>query len=111
MSALKDAGNLTCAHTTWRRYSDNIVLIYGMLDLPLFTVHKSVFSRVNSAVNTTLAAFAAERRAAAPLLMQGAVARRCRSICPARGVLSGKSAERRSCCRTTGQTDGHSTVT
>jgi len=58
----------------------------------------------------TLPAFAAERRAAAPLLL-GAGARRCRLICPARGALSSKLAARRSDCercdrRTDRQTDG-----
>jgi len=52
-----------------------------------------VFSLVNSAVNVTLLAFAAERRAAAPLLL-GTGARRCRSICPAREALSSKPAAR-----------------
>jgi len=42
-----------------------------------------MFSLTNSAVNTTLPAFAAERLAAAPLLLS-AGARRCRSISPAR---------------------------
>jgi len=48
-----------------------------------------VFGLVNSAVNTALPAFAAERRAAA-LLLLGAGARRYRLICPARGALSCK---------------------
>jgi len=52
----------------------------------------------------TLAAFAAERRAAAPLLL--AAGRRCRSICPARESLgSNEPAARRSGCRMMGQTD------
>jgi len=49
----------------------------------------SQFSLVNSAVNVTLPAFAAVRRAA------GAVAaerRRCRSICPGREALRSKTA-------------------
>jgi len=45
----------------------------------------------------TLPAFAAERRAAAPLLL-GADSRRCRSIFPARTALSSKPAARRCCC-------------
>jgi len=52
----------------------------------------------SSAVNTTLPACAAERRAAAPLLL-GAGTRCCRSISPARGALSSKPAARRCCCR------------
>jgi len=48
------------------------------------------------AVNTTLPAFAAERRTAAPLLL-GARRRRCRSIYPARTALSSKPAARRCC--------------
>ena len=58
--------------------------------------NKSVFSLVNSAVNMTLPAFAAERRAAAPLLLS-AGARRCRSPSSARGALSSKPSARR--CR------------
>ena len=50
-----------------------------------------------------LPACAAERRAAAPLLL-GAGARRCRSICPARTALSSKPAARRCCGRMTGKT-------
>jgi len=50
--------------------------------------------QVNSAVNMTLPAFAAERRAAAPLLLG---ARRCRSLSPARMALSSKPAARRCC--------------
>jgi len=72
--------------------------------------NKSVFSLVNSAVNMTLPAFAAERRAAAPLLLS-AGARRCRSPSSARVALSSKPSARR--CRhgkTDGQTDGRSTV-
>jgi len=53
----------------------------------------------------TLPAFGAERRAAAPLLL-GIGARRCRSICPARGALSSKPAARRGGRRAMGQTDG-----
>jgi len=49
----------------------------------------SVFSLVNSAVNMTLPAFAAERRAAV-LLLPGAL--RCRSISFARTALSSKPA-------------------
>jgi len=49
---------------------------------------------------------AAQRRAAAPLLL-GAGARRC---C-ARGALSSKPAACRSGCTTMRQTDGHATVT
>ena len=64
-----------------------------------------VFSLVNSAVNVTLPPFAAECRAAAPLLL-GAGVCRCRSICPARGALSSKPAACRSGCQTMGQTDG-----
>jgi len=61
-----------------------------------------------SAVNTTLPAFAAERRAAERrccwVLAPAAAGR-----CPARGALSSKPHARRSDCRTTGtdrQTDG-----
>jgi len=60
-----------------------------------------VFSLVNSAVNVTLPAFAAERHAAAPLLL-GAGTRRYRSMSPARGALSSKPAARCSGCRTMG---------
>jgi len=67
--------------------------------------NKSVFNFVNSLVNKTLSAFAAERRAAAPLLLS-AGACRCRSIWPARWALSSKPAACRSGCRTMGQTDG-----
>jgi len=56
-----------------------------------------------SAVNTTLPAFAAERRAAAPLLLG---AGRCRSISAARTALSSKPAARRCCCPSMGQMDG-----
>jgi len=52
----------------------------------------------------TLPAFAAERRAAAPLLLRTGACYRL--ISPAREALSSKPAARRSCCRTTGQTDG-----
>jgi len=65
-----------------------------------------VFSLVNSAVNMTLPASAAERRAAAraaTLLLPGA--RRCRSISFARTALSSKLAARRCCVRLMGQTD------
>jgi len=66
----------------------------------------------SSTCNMTLPAFAAERRAAAPLLLG---ARRCRSICPACTALSSKPAARRCCGRMMGQTDrrtdGHRTVT
>jgi len=66
----------------------------------------SVFSLVNSAVNMTLPAFAAERRAAAraaALLLPGA--RRRRSISFARTALSSKPAARRCCVRLMGRTD------
>jgi len=56
----------------------------------------SVFSLLNSAVNMTLPAFAAERRAAAPaaaLLLPDA--RRCQSISFASTALSSKPAARR----------------
>ena len=49
--------------------------------------NESVFRLVNSAVNMTLPAFAAERRAAAPFLL-GAGVRRRRSISPNRTALS-----------------------
>ena len=53
----------------WKQY--RLLLAYN---------NKSEFSFVNSAVNMTLPEFAAERRAAAPLLLG---ARRCRSMfCP-----------------------------
>jgi len=56
----------------------------------------SVFSLVNSAVNMTLPAFAAERRAADPGC-GAAAAGRCRSISFARTALSSKPAARRCC--------------
>ena len=52
----------------------------------------------------TLLAFAAERRAAAPLLLD-AGARRYGSICPAHRALSNKPAARHSGCKTMGQRD------
>jgi len=56
----------------------------------------------------TLLAFAAERRAAAPLLVS---ARRCRSIVSAHTALSSKPAARRGGCgRTMGRTDGQTTL-
>jgi len=55
-----------------------------------------VFNLVNSAVSRALSAFAAERRAAAPLLLD---ARRCRSLSPARTALSSKPVARRCCGR------------
>jgi len=45
-----------------------------------------------SAVNTTLPVFAAERRAAAPLLLSAPAAGTCRSISPAGRALSSKPA-------------------
>jgi len=63
-----------------------------------------VFSLVNSAVNMTLPAFAAVRRAAALLLLSAGAY--YRSIFPARRELSSKRIARRFCCRTMGQTDG-----
>jgi len=62
---------------------------------------KSVFSLVNSAVNRALPAFAAERRAAAPLLLD---ASRCRSTYPARTALSSKPSGRRMMELTDGRT-------
>jgi len=50
----------------------------------------------------TLPVFAAERRAAAPLLLG---ARRCRSIFPAGTALSSKPAARRRCGRMMGRAD------
>ena len=50
-------------------------------------------------------AYAAERRAVAPLLL-GAGSRRCQSITPARTALSSKPVARRCCCRSMEQTDG-----
>jgi len=85
------------------------ILLYELQLLLLFlNKYKSVFSLVNSAVNMTLPAFAAERRAAVPLLLGGGT-RRCRSMCPACGALSSKPAAHRSCCLR--RTDGHPTVT
>ena len=59
------------------------------------------------------AQFAAERRAAAPLLLSAGACSN-RSICPAHRVLSSKPAARQCCGRSMGQTDGrtdgHSTV-
>jgi len=52
----------------------------------------------------TLPAFAAERRAAAPLLVSAGAYYRW--ISHARGTLSSKPAARRCCCRSMGQTDG-----
>jgi len=76
-------------------------------------ISPSVFSLVNAAVNMTLPAFAAERRAAAPGC-GAAAARRCLSISFARTALSSKPAARRCCVRlmgqTDGRTDGHRTV-
>jgi len=69
--------------------------------------NKSVFSLVNSAVNVTLPTFAAERRAAAPLLLSAGT-RRCRSIRPVCGVRSSKPVARRSGCRMMGRTGGRS---
>jgi len=51
----------------------------------------------------TLTAFAAERRAAAALLLG---ARRCQSMSSAHTALSSKPAARHCCGRMTGQTDG-----
>ena len=68
--------------------------------------HQVRIQPLSSAVNATLPACAAERRAAAPLLL-GAGTRRCRSISPARGALSSKPAARRCCCRST---DGRTTL-
>jgi len=51
----------------------------------------------------TLLAFAAERRAAAPLLVGPC---RCQAISFARTALSSKPAARRGCGRMMGQTDG-----
>jgi len=48
-------------------------------------MNKSVFSLVTSAVNMTLPAFAAERRAAARAAAPLPCARRCRSMSPADG--------------------------
>jgi len=65
-----------------------------------------VFSLVNSAVNMTLPAFAAERRAAAPGCGAAAAGRPALSIdiyC-AYGALSSKPAARRCCVRLMGQT-------
>jgi len=64
-----------------------------------------VFSLYVSCKRHTLLAFAAaERRAAAPLLV-GARRRICRSISPARMALSSKPAARHSCGRMMGQMD------
>jgi len=69
-----------------------------------------VFSLVNSAVNTTLPAFAAERRAPAPLLLDAGV-RRYRSICPVCGALSSKPARATAAVeRWNRQTDGRTNV-
>ena len=65
-------------------------------------LNKSVFIHVNSAANIALPAFAAERRAVVPLLLG---ARRCRSICSARGELSSKPA-----AAAVGRTDGRPTI-
>jgi len=56
--------------------------------------NKFVFSLVNSTVNMTARAFAAERRAAAPLLLR---ARRCRLMSSTRTAISSKPAARRYC--------------
>ena len=72
--------------------------------------YNSLSSLVKSAVNMTLPALAAERCAAAPLLL-GAGARRCRSICPTCGALSSKSTTRRCCYRPMGQTDRRTDAT
>jgi len=60
----------------------------------LQTIPLSSVQPRSSAVNMTLPAFAAKRRAAAPLLL-GTGALRCRSISPARTALSSKPAARR----------------
>jgi len=57
----------------------------------------------SSAVNVTLPAFPAKRRAAAPLLLGAGVC--YRSMYLARGALSSKSVARHRCCRSIGQTD------
>jgi len=62
-----------------------------------------------SAGDVTLLAFAAERRAAAPLLV-GADARCCRSISLAHTALSSKPAARRGRGSVTGQTDRQTIV-
>jgi len=67
-----------------------------------------------SAVNVTLPAYAAKRRAAAPLLLSDGACctapearrRNYRSISLAPMALSSKPAGRRCCRRSTGQTDG-----
>jgi len=59
-----------------------------------------------SAVNMTLPAFAAVRRAAAPLLLSAGACRR--SISPARMALSSKLAARRCCFRSIGQSRAYS---
>ena len=69
------------------------------------TTAKSVFSLVDSAVNMTLPAFAAERRAAAPF-----AAERRRPTLPI-CISCPPSAGNRCCCRSMGLTDGRWTVT
>jgi len=99
------------AHKLLVRY-DTIYLFYSCMSVSE-NISLSVSSdtlRVcvqphHSAVNTTLPAFATERRATTPLLL-GAGAGRCRSISPVRMALSSKPTARRCCCRSTGQTDG-----
>ena len=65
--------------------------------------NKCVVSLVKSAVHVALPAFAAQRRAAALLLLD---ARHCRSMSPACTALSSKPAARRCCGRMVGQTGG-----
>jgi len=94
-------------HTETDRQADTLITI---LRSPIGAEQQErvCVQHSTAAVNMTLLAFAAERRAAAPLLLG---ARRCRSICPARAPPSSKPAA--SCCsgRQMGHTDGHRTVT
>jgi len=113
---------ILCIQRHWRQYLPNSLLMGGneLATIIKFPQHHSVsqlkwrqnhnsfkykygFGLVNSANNTALPAFAAERRAAVPLMLG---ARRCRSISPARTAPSSKLTARRCCGHMTGQTYG-----
>jgi len=73
---------------------------------PHFIFEQVCIQLPTSALNVTLLAFAAERRAAAPLLVGARRRRRCRSIhSTAPTALSRKPTARRGCGQMMGQTD------
>jgi len=72
---------------------------------PHFIFEQVCIQLPTSALNVTLLAFAAERRAAAPLLVGARRRRRSRSISPAPTALSSKPTARRGCGQMMGQTD------